>query len=48
MKFEEVFYMTLFINSLLSMDYKEEQANEVEALQCIFIDEFESIYNDPV
>jgi len=29
------------------MDYKQEQANEVEALQCIFIDEFELVYSEP-
>ena len=26
---------------------REEQENEVEALECIFVDEFELLFNDP-
>ena len=29
------------------MDNREEQENEVEALECIFVDEFELLFNDP-
>lgn len=35
------------MQTFTSIDYKEEQTNELEALQSIYPDEYEEISNDP-